>query len=453
VDFDLSDKIYKSYRKAGDPFYNNNLDYYCCQPKARAMVTVTVEEAADKMFKRRKREVGLPTLDVEVHEITPYTFRKCEYAAKRLNLLVPSINTCHVFGGISTALKFYDRMLQTTGYDARIILVDAVPDKEAVQKYEAMGYVFVKPEEESTAQKQVISYSDRFNRSIPVAENDYFMMTGWWTAYCVQDAYIGFTATFGIKPNPFLYFIQDYEPGFYPWSTRYLLADSTYKSEDPTIAVFNSMLLKEFFDQNGYQFYRSFAFDPVLNDGLRGALEQLPDKIQKKKQIIVYGRPGTERNAFNLLVAALRKWVYLQPDIEEWEVLSAGEMHKAVALGNGKELVSVGKLSIEEYAKLLEESYAGVSLMCSPHPSYPPLEMSVFGVKTITNTYGNKDLSTFNDNMVSLNNTSPQNIANHLLEICKGYTPEVAKITGNESYIRNDHVFDFVEEIKAIWES
>jgi hypothetical protein len=250
-----------------------------------------------------------------------------------------------------------------------------------------------------------------------------------------------------------LYFIQDYEPGFYPWSTRYLLADSTYKSDDPTIAVFNSMLLKEFFDQNGYHFYRSFAFDPVLNDGLRQALEQLPDKIQKKKQIIVYGRPGTERNAFNLLVAALRKWVYLQPDIEEWEVFSAGEMHKAVALGNGKELVSVGKLSIEEYAKLLEESYAGVSLMCSPHPSYPPLEMSVFGVKTITNTYGNKDLSTFNDNMVSLNNTSPQNIANHLLEICKGYTPEAAKITGNESYIRNDHVFDFVEEIKSIWES
>jgi glycosyltransferase involved in cell wall biosynthesis len=453
IDFELSDKIYKSYRKTGDPFYNNNLDYYCCQPKARAAIAVTVEEEADKMSKRKEREMGLSALDVEVHEIVPYTFRECDYKARRLNLLVPSINTCHVFGGISTALKFYDRMLETTGYDARIILVDAIPDKEAVEKYEKLGYSFVKPEEESSEKKQVISYSDRFNRSIPVSENDYFMLTGWWTAYCAQDAYVGFTSTFGIKPNPFLYFIQDYEPGFYPWSTRYLLADSTYRSEYPTIAVFNSMLLKEYFDQNDYQFYHSFAFDPVLNDGLRGALEKLPQKIQKKKQIVVYGRPGTERNAFNLLVAALRKWVYLQPDIEEWEVLSAGELHKAVALGNGKELVSVGKLSIEEYAKLLEESYAGISLMCSPHPSYPPLEMSVFSVKTITNTYGNKDLSSFNDNMVSLSNTSPLNIANHLLEICKGYTPEVAKITGNESYISNDHVFDFVEEIKSIWEN
>ena len=105
------------------------------------------------------------------------------------------------------------------------------------------------------------------------------------------------------------------------WSTKYLLADSTYKSDYPTIAIFNSMLLKEFFDENHYHFTHSFAFDPVLNDGLRKALEQMPAQVDKKKQILVYGRPGTERNAFNLVVAALKKWVMMQPDIEEWEIL------------------------------------------------------------------------------------------------------------------------------------
>ncbi len=452
VDFDLSDKMYKSYRKEGDPYYNNNLDYYCCKPKVRSLVMATVEEKADKLIKRRKREVGLPNLDVEVHEVTPYTFRKIEYQGKRLNLLVPSINTCHVFGGIATALKFYNRMLEVTGYDARIILVDAAPDKEAVGKYEEMGYHFVKCEEDSSERKQVIAYADRFNKSIPVSSNDYFMLTGWWTAYCAQDAYLEYEAAFGIKPNPFLYFIQDYEPGFYPWSAKYMMADSTYRNDYPTIAVFNSMLLKEFFDRQGYSFYKSFAFDPVLNDGLKKALDEVPEEISKKKQIIVYGRPGTERNAFNLLVAALRKWVYMQPDIAEWDILSAGEMHRAVALGNGKELVSVGKLTMEEYAKMLEESYAGVSLMCSPHPSYPPLEMSVFSVKTITNTYGNKDLSAFNENMISVSNTSPQNIAVKLTEICKAYRPQVPKCHANETYVSNEHVFDFVNEIKAIWD-
>ena len=53
------------------------------------------------------------------------------------------------------------------------------------------------------------------------------------------------------------------------------------------------------------------------------------------------------------------------------------------------------------------------------------LEMSVFDVKTITNTYANKDLKDFNDNMVSLDNISPMNIATHLTEICKAYRPQV----------------------------
>lgn len=449
IDFDLSDKMYKDYRKNGDPYFNRNLDYYSCQPKMRISAVMTEEDKEEKMLLRRKRETGLPQLDTNVYEITPYTFRKIDYPRRRMNLLVPSINAEHVFGGISTALKFFDTLVKALGYDARMILVDAEPDKEAVKKYSG-EYTFVKPEDDSMEEKQIVPYSNRYNRSIPVSENDYFLFTGWWTAYCCQDAYVGFESTFGIRPNIFLYFIQDYEPGFYSWSTKYLLADSTYRNPYPTIAIFNSMLLKEFFDDNHYQFAYSFAFDPVLNDGLRKALEQMPQQVKKKKQILVYGRPGTERNAFNLVVAALKKWVYMQPDIEEWEILSAGEMHRSVTLGNGKELISVGKLSIEEYAKMLQETYAGISLMCSPHPSYPPLEMSVFDVKTITNTYANKDLKDFNQNIVSLDNISPMNIAAHLVEICKDYKTDVPHIAANPLYVKNDHVFDFIGDIKKI---
>ena len=454
VDFDLSDEMYKEYRENGDPYYNRNLDYFCCQPRAGVMVKYVTgkEKEKSEMRKRAKKEIGLPDLDVEVHEIIPYTFRKSEYTQKRMNLFVPSINAEHVFGGIATALKFFDMLVQELGYDCRIILIDAMPNKAAIEKYEKLGYVFVKPEEESNATKQIIPYAERFGRSFPVSENDYFMLTGWWTAHCALEAYDNFERNEGISPNPLLYFIQDYEPGFYAWSTRYMLADSTYRSERPMIAVFNSSLLKEYFDNNHYHFTHSFAFDPVLNDGLRKELDKMPDVVQKKKQILVYGRPGTERNAFNLVVAALRKWVYLQPDIEEWEILSAGEMHRTVPLGKGKELVSLGKLTIEEYAQTLAESYAGISLMCSPHPSYPPLEMSVFEVKTITNTYSNKDLSSFNSNMVSLDNTSPDNIAKHLAEVCKGYRTEVPHVIQNETYIRNEHVFDFIKDIKGILE-
>ncbi len=148
IDFDLSDQMYKTYRKNGDPYYNRNLDYYCCQPKICAAVQQTVKEQEEKMLLKRKRETGLPQLDTNVYEITPYTFRKIEYPNRRMNLLVPSINAEHVFGGISTALKFFDTLVKALGYDARIILVDAEPDKEAIKKY-SDEYTFVKAEDDS----------------------------------------------------------------------------------------------------------------------------------------------------------------------------------------------------------------------------------------------------------------------------------------------------------------
>ena len=112
IDFDLSDQMYKTYRKNGDPYYNRNLDYYCCQPKICAAVQQTVKEQEEKMLLKRKRETGLPQLDTNVYEITPYTFHKIEYPNRRMNLLVPSINAEHVFGGISTALKFFDTLVK-----------------------------------------------------------------------------------------------------------------------------------------------------------------------------------------------------------------------------------------------------------------------------------------------------------------------------------------------------
>ena len=69
IDFDLSDQMYKTYRKNGDPYYNRNLDYYCCQPKICAAVQQTVKEQEEKMLLKRKRETGLPQLDTNVYEI------------------------------------------------------------------------------------------------------------------------------------------------------------------------------------------------------------------------------------------------------------------------------------------------------------------------------------------------------------------------------------------------
>lgn len=447
VDFEMSAFAYRTYREEGDPYYNCNLDYNLTTPTVtNRNQFVKMESDVMRSINEKNSGTKMPESEVAIAEILKYEFRKSDFSEKRINLLVPSINPEHVFGGISTALKFFEKLIEESGYCSRIILTDATPSRTALKQYKDK-YTYVKASKDSDARHQIVSYSDRYMQSIPVSENDYFMFTGWWTAYCTQEAYLEFTKETGIKPNKFINFIQDYEPGFYPWSSRYLLADSTYRNEYPQLAVFNSKLLHEFFIQNGYSFYKEYEFDPVLNGKLKEILEKNFGKVNKKKQILVYGRPSVDRNAFSIVVSSLKKWVENQKDIEDWEILSAGEYHLPVDLGRGKELVSVGKLTIEQYAQTMLDTYAGISLMSSPHPSYPPLEMSVFGIKVITNNYSNKDLSSFNSNITSVASASPSVIAAKLNEICDGYSKEVEIKNENPDYIENTHVFDFISDI------
>ena len=80
-----------------------------------------------------------------------------------------------------------------------------------------------------------------------------------------------------------------------------------------------------------------------------------------------------------------------------------------------------GKLTLEKYAEILAESSVGVSLMCSPHPSYPPLEMAAFGVQTVTNSFLCKDLSSFSENIHSLDIVNFDTVADAIYAAMQQY--------------------------------
>ena len=240
-----------------------------------------------------------------------------------------------------------------------------------------------------------------------------------------------------------IYFIQHYEPGFYPRSTEYALAESTYVSESNSIiAIFNSEELYCFFKQKGYHFANEFFFRPCLNDKLKEVLMSYKQFPVRKKRILIYGRPGTYRNAFELIRVSLQIWSKNYSKASEWEIISLGENFKDIKMENNI-IHSCGKVSLSEYGNIMLTSFIGISLMISPHPSYPPLEMSVFGIKTITNSFENKDLSNFNENIVSLKYYTPDIIAKKLMEICDSYGHVESKIILEGNYI-NDFTFKTV---------
>jgi hypothetical protein len=250
-----------------------------------------------------------------------------------------------------------------------------------------------------------------------VSAGDRFVASAWWTAVTVRHIRTWQRNVFPtLSSNRYVYLIQDYEPGFYPWSSRYALAQSTYLETEGMIALFNTSILRNFFIDEGYKFEHEYAFEPHINIKLAGFLNQVTPDI-KEKRILVYGRPGVARNAFELLVMGLREWVEKDPKAKDWTIVSVGEPHSNVDLGKGLQMQSFGKLSLESYAQELLRSSIGLSLMISPHPSYPPLEMAAFGLNVITNGYKAKNLSQVHSGITSLINMSPLSISDALIRL------------------------------------
>ena len=383
-----------------------------------------------------------------VGEVSPIECRESEFEEKRINILLPALSEKYVFGGISTALAFFEA-LGSKYENLRIILTDEQHFTAADNRRFA-DWRIVSLDDGDSSGKCIVAAGDRYNRSLSVGKNDIFVATAWWTAFCAKQIQAWQHEHYGLgKIQKFVYLIQDYEPGFYAWSSKYALAESTYRESEKYIAVLNSKELKDFFDKEGYVFYNKHYFEPTLHPKLKDRLVRCKT-VAKENRCLVYGRPGVERNAFELIVMGLREWVKNNPK-NGFSFVSAGEKHQDIDLGYGYKLCSVGKLSIDEYAEELARASVGVSLMISPHPSYPPLEMAAFGVRVITNGYGVKNLSKLTTLITSVDTISPAEIAKALTICVSAKNEDNISLSGEwKDYIEKDE--DFTKLANSVFE-
>jgi hypothetical protein len=380
----------------------------------------------------------------EIPEIMPIYAKKSNIKTKRINLLIPSINKEHVFGGISTAIDFFKTLQKNLPEEFyyRVIITDAAPNN-TIDEFNK--YKIVNMNSNSEDNYQLVFVNDRYGKELTIWENEIFLATAWWTAYNAKELIRMQSYFYGVS-YPLIYFIQDYEPGFYQWSSRYAIAESTYKDDVKTIAVINSKELYDFMKIKNYSFYKTYYFIPKLNQTLKNFLPQL-ENTRRVNRILVYGRPSVPRNGFEIVVNSL-KVVTQNKNARYWEFISLGEKHIDFDLGNGNKLISKGKVTSEEYANYLLTSKIGLSLMISPHPSYPPLEMAYFGLKTITNSYENKNLSYMHENIINLDDLRPIVIGNKILELIQTVEGRKSKNQKYETYFISDaEQFDFIDNI------
>lgn len=210
----------------------------------------------------------------------------------------------------------------------------------------------------------------------------------WWPTAHLAHAALGV-----VRAREFVYLIQDFEPGFYPWSTKYALAAATYAL--PIRAIVNESLLLDHLRNERIGIFgepdlggRAVAFTPAVDRDLFARRDREPGA---PRRLTFYARPRNPRNLFELGLAALRAAHAAGAfDGAPWEFRAVGQDLPTLPLAPGHVLRPVPWLAYPDYAAFLAESDVLLSLMLSPHTSYPPLEMAVAGGLVVTNTFGVK---------------------------------------------------------------
>ena len=374
-------------------------------------------------------DAGLRPQDRGIVEIRPLLSYPSRNVRPRLNLLVPTVNPQQIFGGVATAMKLFTDLADALGaeWDRRIIATDADIEPEAYERlsdYLAVPYVASL----DLGERILVDANEREGGRLDLRANDVIIATAWWTAGFAYDLERDRERYFGGE-NPFIYLIQDDETYFNGRSSRSALADATYQHGDRTIAIINSEELYSVMTKK-HAFREAYFVPYKINERVSAALVEAP----RERLMLVYGRPSVTRNGFELICDALFRWQQRDPiRSSRWRVLFLGEDFPDTLLYPVMNASVGGKASLEDYASYLSRASVGLSLMISPHPSYPPLEMAEAGLVTITNGFDGKDLSLRFDNIVSLDRFEPARLADAIEEAVAAAEPGVGQILARKT--------------------
>jgi glycosyltransferase involved in cell wall biosynthesis len=287
-------------------------------------------------------------------------FEKKRPDVKSINWFIPYF--LHVYyGGIYTIFRFANCFTEKKGLRNRLVLYDNpyIAEAELREKIRETFPVL--------AEEEIYIYKGPDVNVIPYA--DVSIATLWTSAYQLMK----FKNTLGK-----FYFIQDYEPLFYPAGSYYALSEATYRFGFHGIVNTPGLydFVKSTYGMNAEYFVPAVdrhIFFPKENS-LAGA---------EKIKLFLYGRPHHERNAFELAIATAKKIKSLLKD--KIEIVSAGSEWDTEAYGVKGIVTNLGLLSYEETVELYRSCNYGLIFMFTKHPSYIPMELMASGSIVITN--------------------------------------------------------------------
>jgi glycosyltransferase involved in cell wall biosynthesis len=321
-------------------------------------------------------------------KIAPLRWHVADDEPARINLLIPTIDLRHFFGGYIAKFNLAAKLV-AAGERVRIVTVDPVGPlptdwRATIESFSGLHGLF----------DRIEVVFGRESAAITVARGDRFVASTWWTAHIADDA----VRTVGAER--FLYLIQEYEPFTFPMGSYAALAAESYGFAH--FALFSSELLRDYFRRHRLGVFAgggdagddaSAAFQNAITRVQPPTVSQLRDRGTRRLLFYARPEPHAARNMFELGVIALSRALAEGAFTGGWELHGIGtvERGRRIELGGGASLELLPRADQSAYAELLRGHDVGLALMYTPHPSLVPLEMASAGMLTVTNTFENKD--------------------------------------------------------------
>jgi hypothetical protein len=342
---------------------------------------------ATLMPKPGRRESSYPAVGEVAAKIAPLELAVLDDGPERINLLIPTVDLTHFFGGYIAKFNLARRLAER-GARVRIVTVDPVGPlpaswPERVASYSGLEDLFERVE---------VAFG-REAAGLEVSPADRFIATTWWTAH------IAHSAARAVGRSGFLYLIQEYEPFTFPMGTYAALASESYKR--PHHALFSSELLRDYFRRHRIGVFadgedagdrRSASFQNAITPVAPPSASELAGRSTRRLLFYARPEPHAARNMFELGVLALTQAARDGVFGPEWELHGVGTVggERRIELGRGMVLALLPRTDQRSYAEVLRDHDVGLALMYTPHPSLVPIEMASAGLVTVTNTFENK---------------------------------------------------------------
>ncbi|PZR65828.1 MAG: hypothetical protein DLM63_10620 [Solirubrobacterales bacterium] len=269
------------------------------------------------------------------------------------------------FAGVHTILRFADHLAREHGVESRFCIYDAAPDAvDPIARKIAAAFP-------SLAGAEVTPPALRGGRKHEhLRDCDAAIATLWTSAYPLLR--------FGRARAKF-YFVQDYEPAFYPAGSASALAELTWSMGFPGIV--NTPGLAEVYRAHGNP---AVAFIPAVDTDRYHPPSEPRGEGSAPTRIFFYARPSSARNAFGLGMATLAAVKHAYG--ERVEIVAAGEEWNPGQFGMAHVVRNLGVLpDLDSVAELYRTCDIGLVFMLTHHPSYQPFEFMASGVVPVSN--------------------------------------------------------------------